>query len=262
MDLEAGTATGTWSGRDFSYVISNFESIRGGRSSDDTLRGSAGNERLEGRGGNDIIEGRDGHDSLNGDDGDDSIEGGAGDDEIFGDDEVWGGAGADRLDGGSEVDTLFYESSDAAVSVNLATRMVSGGFAEGDTISNFEEVAGSVHDDTLVGDSGDNSSVGLEATTFLRAARVPTILSMCTPRSLTPIRQTATPDTDTITDFTDGEDLINLSNLTDFGLSGFSDVDARSVSQGVTIDLTNHGGGSILLMGFDLANLDESDFIF
>ena len=38
VDLDAGTATGTWDGNAFSYSISNFERVRGG-SGDDTVRG-------------------------------------------------------------------------------------------------------------------------------------------------------------------------------------------------------------------------------
>ena len=52
--------------------------------------------------------------------------------------------------------------SDAGVQVDLATGAVSGGHAEGDTISNVEAVIGSSHSDTITGDSGDNSLEGGE----------------------------------------------------------------------------------------------------
>jgi hypothetical protein len=76
------------------------------------------------------------------------------------DDVISGGAGADYLDGGSGRDTVEYSTSAAGVSVNLATNQVSGGDANGDTIFNFENVAGSNYDDRLFGSSDDNSLWG------------------------------------------------------------------------------------------------------
>lgn len=65
VDLEAGTATGTWNDSAFSYRISNIERVSGNHA-DDTLRGSAGDDRIEGRAGNDILDGRTGDDTLTG----------------------------------------------------------------------------------------------------------------------------------------------------------------------------------------------------
>lgn len=65
-----------------------------------------------------------------------------------------GGDGADVLDGGANGaggDTVSYAGSDAGVTVNLATQTVSGGDAEGDTISSFENVTGSDFADDLTG---------------------------------------------------------------------------------------------------------------
>ena len=64
---------------------------------------------------------------------------------------------------------------------------------------------------------------------------------------------------DTIADFTDGQDRIDLSA---FDLSGFDAVNATAVSGGVRLDLGDEGGGTILLKGFDLADLDAGDFLF
>ena len=94
------------------------------------------------------------NDNLTGDDGDNVIE---------------GGDGADTLDGGrnpaanSKGDTVSYENSDRRVTVTLdgATAVnPSGGHAQGDTISNFENVIGSAHDDNLTGDGVANVLTG------------------------------------------------------------------------------------------------------
>jgi Ca2+-binding RTX toxin-like protein len=75
-------------------------------------------------------------------------------------DRVGGGGGADTMVGGAGIDTLTYEASIAAVAVNLATNVNTGGDAAGDDLSGFENIIGSINDDTLTGDSGNNLLVG------------------------------------------------------------------------------------------------------
>ena len=65
---------------------------------------------------------------------------------------------------------------------------------------------------------------------------------------------------DTITDFANGEDTIDLSRFAT--ISDFSDLTVTSDADGVTIDLSAHGGGTIRLEGFDVANLNADDFLF
>ncbi len=128
VSLANGTATGGDAQGDTLVSIEN-------------LRGSELDDVLEGDGATNI---------LRGGRGDDNISGGAGDDLIE------GGRGADSLVGGDGSDTLDYSISAQAVSVSLATEVVSGGDAEGDTISGFENILGSAHDDVLTGDDNDN----------------------------------------------------------------------------------------------------------
>lgn len=78
-----------------------------------------------------------------------------------GNDYIYSGAGADVLDGENGFDRLRYDRSTAGVNINLATQTVSGGYAEGDVIANFEQAEGSNHDDVIYGDDGNNSLVGL-----------------------------------------------------------------------------------------------------
>ena len=100
VDLQAGTATGTWNGRGFSDRLSNIESVRGSHR-DDWLAGSSGADRLEGRNGNDILEGRGGNDKLYGGNGNDILRGGG-----------TGGSGDDKLNGGSGRDTFVIGYGD------------------------------------------------------------------------------------------------------------------------------------------------------
>ena len=108
--------------------------------------GNAGNDVLSSSGSTDIY--------VHGSAGDDTITGGTGNDEIL------GGAGADVLDGGAGIDYVSYSDSQAAVSIDLATAVVSGGDALGDSIANFEGVIGSLHADILTGDVNNNLLLG------------------------------------------------------------------------------------------------------
>ena len=132
VDLSTNTASG---GEAQGDVISNFENIRSG-TGNDNLTGDAGNNTLQGQ------------------DGDDTLTGGAGNDQLY------GGAGADSLSGGDGTDWLRYDDSSEAVgsgvNIDLLTNTASGGAAQGDTISGFENVWGTSHDDTITGDAGNN----------------------------------------------------------------------------------------------------------
>ena len=133
-----------------------------GTADGDVINGGGGNDGISGGGGNDTINGGSGNDAISGDDGDDTINGDAGDDLIS------GGAGADVLNGGAGIDTLSYrpffsqtgsllgQTSPAGVTVNLSTGEASGGHADGDQISGFENISGTFFNDTLTGDNGAN----------------------------------------------------------------------------------------------------------
>jgi Ca2+-binding RTX toxin-like protein len=82
------------------------------------------------------------------------ITGGAGDDTLV------GGAGADTLDGAAGLDIASYATSAAAVTVNLATGINTGGDAEGDILIGIENLVGSAFDDSLTGDAGNNGLTG------------------------------------------------------------------------------------------------------
>ena len=78
-----------------------------------------------------------------------------------GDDIVYGSTGADTLNGGAGGrDLLVYAFSNGGVTVNLGANTASGGHAQGDTISGFEGISGSVHSDTLTGNGGANYLFG------------------------------------------------------------------------------------------------------
>ncbi len=128
--------------------------------------GTSGHDTLTGTDANDWLDGAGGNDTLDGEGGDDVLYGGTGNDQLFadgGNDFLHGGAGADKLDGGAGHDVASYEGSTAGVSVNLTSGLGSGGDAAGDKLTSIEDVHGTEHRDTLVGDGYDNALYGYGA---------------------------------------------------------------------------------------------------
>ena len=181
------------------------------------------------------LTGTPGNDTLIGDDGDNSI---------------LGSSGGDSLDGGGGRDGVAYWNSDEGVSINLATGAVSGGHAQGDTISNFEIVSGSSHGDTLIGDDGVNELTGHAGDDLLTGGEGRDTFYFAPEHGA-----------DTITDFTDGEDRIGFDGWASALTWKQVRASATSIDGGVRIDLAAHGGGAIDLMGVALADLDASDFV-
>jgi len=127
-----------------------------GQDGDDRIDGGAGKDYLTGEDGNDTILGGSETDHLIGAAGDDYLNGGAGQDYIE------GGAGADVMDGGDTgtLNYLSYRNSPAGVAIDLAAHTANGGEATGDSFSNFQNIDGSAHNDTLTGNSGTNMLYG------------------------------------------------------------------------------------------------------
>ena len=127
-------------------TLINIENIVGS-GHDDLLIGDADANRLDGGAGDD---------TLSGGAGDDTLDGGAGDDTLI------GGGGADTLDGGAGTDdTASYAASAAGVTVSLSDNNNNAdGDAEGDTLSNIENLIGSAHIDILAGDGNANRLEG------------------------------------------------------------------------------------------------------
>src|SRR5262245_4989787 len=114
-----------------------------GTDNPETLTGTSANDVLKGLGGADTLIAGSGNDTLK------------------------GGAGADRLDGGTDIDTASYALSTEGVSVNLTTGFGFGGEAQGDRLTNIENLIGSSHDDGLFGDFGRNELNGEDGNDLL-----------------------------------------------------------------------------------------------
>lgn len=121
---------------------------------------------------NDILQGGALADTLNGNADDDALYGRGGSDKLYGgkgDDFLDGGKGADTLDGGDDVDRVSYIDSDAAVVIDFAAAVQSGGFASGDVLTGIEILDGTAYNDSVVGSQGDGLIFGMLGDDTLRS---------------------------------------------------------------------------------------------
>ncbi|MBC6442245.1 MAG: hypothetical protein GDA53_03805, partial [Rhodobacteraceae bacterium] len=120
-----------------------------GNQKDDSFIGNSEANRFYGLGGDDYISGKGGNDTLE------------------------GGAGADTLDGGDGTDWASYAGAASGVTVSLKGFQFSSaeGDALGDTFASIENLAGSAHDDHLVGDNGANHIRGGAGDDYIDAAQ-------------------------------------------------------------------------------------------
>jgi Ca2+-binding RTX toxin-like protein len=129
-----------------------------GGGGDDVLLGGSARDLLDGQLGLDFLAGGPSRDKVLGSGGDDVLRGNQGNDALFGGagfDILLGEAGNDRLDGGEGIfDRVSFFFSAAPVAVDLNTNTAIG---EGtDALAGIEDLEGSQHGDTLIGNALDN----------------------------------------------------------------------------------------------------------
>ncbi|MCI2399807.1 calcium-binding protein [Aliiroseovarius subalbicans] len=199
---------------------------------DDTVLGEGGNDTISTGGGNDFVSGGTGHDvidggnnndTLFGDNGDDTILGGEGADTIDGgndDDTLSGGDGGDDIQGGNGEDVLNGDGGSDTLSGDAGNDTLNGG-------SGMDTLNGGEGNDMLAGGSGND--------TFVFAGNV---------------------GSDTITDFSDGSDVIDVSAL---GIFTTNQLVFTQIGGDVVIGFGN--GKQVTVLGIDAGDLDASDFV-
>lgn len=227
---------------------SYFADVISGKQGDDSALGGNGNDTLAGDGGLDTLYGQDGDDMIKGgteadllygNEGNDNIRGGKGADTAYGgadDDIISGGKGGDSLNGGVGEDTL--KGGKGADSIN-------GGGGD-DTIS------GAGGQDTLIGGDGEDRIKGGRNDDSLTGGNHADRFVFGTADGF-----------DTITDFEDGTDVLDLRSWT--GVSSFDDLSQDTTTGGTLLYRTVDGPGAadqIFLAGTAPGDFDPSDFIF
>jgi serralysin len=178
-----GDAITTGSGAD--RIFGNAATtVAGAADGNDTIDAGAGNDYVNGNAGNDSIDGGAGRDRLFGGSGNDTINGGTGDDTVngnLGNDVINGDAGNDSLRGGQGDDVLNGGTGNDVLQGDLGNDTITGG-------TGADIMTGGEGADTFNFVAGDAAAVTIGTAKFY----------------------------DTITDFTVGEDTLNIGlDITD-----------------------------------------------
>lgn len=175
-----------------------------------------------------------------------------------------GGAGADSLNGGSGTDTASYADSSAGVTVNLTTGVHSGGDAEGDTLVSIEALTGSDYADNLTGNSSSNTINAGSGDDTLKGDTNGDTLTGGSGNDVFvygAVNESTPSQSDHITDFTRGQDKIDVSAIST--IFGFSDLSVALV--GSDTNVTHSTTFSLFLTGDYTSGgnaLDAGDFLF
>ena len=121
--------------------------------------------------------------------------------------------------------------------------------AEEDPVSGIT-LEGGEGDDTIVGGAGDETIIGGDGNNTLTGGGGDDTFVIQYGRSVD----------NTITDFGNGNDTIDLTAFD--RISDFSDLYFRQDGDNTLIDLTDQGGGHLILEDFNAENLVEADFDF
>ena len=276
------------------FTVTSGDDIVDGLDSDDVINALAGNDTVNGNAGADTLSGGEGDDILNGGEGDDTLDGGPGDDMLdggpgsdtasyqnsgtgvlvrlhaahavkFGDAEGDTLLNIEHLVGSRYNDTLAGDGEDNILKGEDGDDVLYGGPAGGDDM-----MYGGNGDDRIFGGRGDDILTGGEGNDVLKGG----------PGKDTLIADGDNmdvlfggPDKDTfrffpsdlgggsIRDFSDGEDVIDLTQFTD--INSMDDLDIVSHGDNVRIELSGTDYlTTIILSDFDINNLDNSDFLF
>ena len=228
------------------------------------LSGLGGADRLHGRQDNDTLHGGSGADALLGNVGSDQLYGGAGNDALYGfedfvgwasgQDTLYGGKGADTLIGGGEQDLLVgglgRDVIDGRDGNDILRGLGNADDLQGGT--GADQLYGGAQNDTLNGGSGWDSLYGGDGNDVLSGGGTGAVIEYFTGGAGADRFVMLAADGASqmyLTDFTRGEDVIDLSDL---GV-GFGDVSKSGEWLRV---------GALWISTTVTAQIDASDFVF
>ena len=273
--------------------LKNIENLWGSDHGD-RLTGDGNNNDLGGLGGDDTLIGNSGADTLNGGDDDDTLSGGPGADMLDGgpgsdtasyqnsaaavlvrlhDPSAvrYGDAAGDTLTGiehlvGSRYnDILAGDGGDNRLEGGDGNDDLYGGPAGGDDLmyggNGDDRIFGGRGDDTLTGGEGNDTLRGGPGEDTLIADGDDMDVLYGGPGNDTFQFFPSNLGGGSIKDFTDGEDVIDLTEFT--GISSMDDLEIISHGENVQIEVSGTDYLTIIILSdFDVSNLDNSDFLF
>ncbi|WP_152544473.1 hypothetical protein [Actibacterium mucosum] len=222
-DLAApGTNTGVAAGDTYDSIENitgtNFNDTLKGDEGNNLIEGGAGTDRIYGQGGDDLIYGGDGVGILFAGEGNNVVHGGSTFDLII------GGNGADECHGGGFVDYIFSLGGNDNLFGDGGNDVLNAGGGQ-------DRLNGGSGNDAMTGGSGSDTFV---------------------------FDSFRNGEQDTITDFQNGVDQIEMT-----GVNGFSNLNVSGFSFGGTAyTVITHADHQIVLTGFSQIDLDASDFVF
>ena len=251
----------------------------------DALTGTAGADTLNGTAGADTLNGLAGDDTLNGGAGADALNGGPGADTAsyldsnvgvlvrlhnanavrYGDAEGDTLTDIEHLVGSNHNDILAGDGEDNLLDGGDGDDVLYGGPAGGD-----DEMYGGNGDDRIFGGKGNDILTGGEGSDYLKGGPGEDTF-IIDGDDMDVLYGGTEKDTfrffpsdlggGSIRDFTDGEDVIDLTEFT--GINSIDDLDIISHGDNVRIELSGSDYlTTIFLSDFDINNLDNSDFLF
>ena len=265
--LSGGTGNDILSGGAGSDVLDGGtgNDVLAGSSGDDVVRGGSGNDNMGGGTGDDVMDGGSGNDTLGGGLGNDSMDGGTGDDGLFGgagDDTLSGGDGDENMAGSFGADLLGGDLGHDNMGGGAGSDVLNGGAGndtmgggEGNDIINGgagnDFAAGGGRDDTIDGGSGDDRINGGTGSDQLTGG---------TGKDTFIFNSFTNGERDTITDWTNGEDVLRLTGVTGNGAQQRVDaLDITAVTGGVEFDFNGH---TVFLQNATVDDLGAEDFMF
>ena len=185
----------------------------------------------------------------------DILNGGAGDDILI------GGSGADDLDGGDGIDTVSYSTAGSGVNASLLNTATNTGEARGDTYSHIENLLGSAFGDRLEGDANTNVINGAAGSDILNGGSGDDTFTGGSGADI--IELDFGSGSDTMTDFEDGLDLIDLG-ATDLVFADLTIVDTGTGDTKISFDDGDAGTAldELTLTGITASDIDAADFQF
>jgi Ca2+-binding RTX toxin-like protein len=271
------------------------DGVTGGRPSaaDDVISALAGNDTVDGGGGDDTIFGGTGDDTLQGGDGNDTLLGGLGNDRLLGDDIdggegndlLLGGEGNDFLEGGTGDDVLVGgDNADLLDGANGNDALFGGsgwdilyGGLDGDYLNGGDDtdfLFGDNGDDVIEGGAGNDLLVGDDGMDVLDGGDGDDRLEAGNDNDNDTLTGGAGSDTfdfsgengvDTITDFTDGEDIIDLAR-DEYNVDDVNDFDIEQDGENVVISgylgMDTFFDNTIVVENAEVADFTNEDFLF
>lgn len=240
------------------------DTVNGG-DGDDNLSGAAGNDNIDGGAGNDMIGGGAGEDTINGGADNDTIGSGLDDDVVNGDDgdyRIAAGAGNDDVSGGSGNDNIGGSTGDDTIDGDDGNDNIGGGYgadvidagAGDDTVGAGQQddvVNGGAGNDSLNGNNGDDVINGGAGDDTINGGDHNDTMTGGDGADVFYFRVFNSGSEDRITDFTSGEDMIQMQG-------NFAGLTITDHADGVQIEKNGH---VIILEGVDEVTADDFTFI-